>query len=281
MRLSRSFMAAALVAGLSGVSFGQISGKVTLKGDPPDMPKIKAMEAVAQCMALHKDPVYEDSVVVSEKNEIANVIVFIKPAEGKKLGGPQKETPAVLDQKGCMYTPHVLAVQSGQPITVKNSDPFLHNVHALCIDNAAFNFAQVKPEDKKIEPFKDVETFQIKCDVHPWMKAIVRVFDNPYFGTTDEAGKYTIDTKGLPDGTYTVQAWQEVYHDSQPQQVEVKGGKAAKPVDFVFTAKGGKAEAQPMKEVHIAGIAQPTAGGEQADCCSDEKSTAAKATAKK
>ena len=73
------------------------------------------------------------------------------------------------------------------------------------------------------------------------MKAIIRVFDNPYFAVTNEKGDYTIDTKGLADGTYTVQAWQEVYHDSQPQQVEIKGGKATKPVDFKFQAKGGKA----------------------------------------
>jgi plastocyanin len=271
MRLSRSLLAGVFVAGFSSVCFGQITGSVVLKGDPPDMPQIKAMAAVAQCAELHKDPVFEDSVVVGDKNELANVIVFIKPAAGQALKGPQKETPAVLDQKGCMYTPHVIAVQVGQPITVRNSDPFLHNVHALSIDNAAFNFAQVAVGDKKIEPFKEVETFQIKCDVHPWMKAIVRVFDNPYFAVTDEKGKFSVDTKGLPDGTYTVQAWHEVYHDSAPQQVEVKGGKAAKPADFTFTAKGGKAEAAPLKQVHIAGLVQETAGGAQAECCTDEK----------
>src|SRR5579859_6644708 len=98
MQLSRSLLVAALVAGFSSVSFGQIAGKVMLKGDPPDMPQIKAMAAVAQCVALHKDPVFEDSVVVSDKNELANVIVFIKPAAGQALKGPQKETPAELDQ---------------------------------------------------------------------------------------------------------------------------------------------------------------------------------------
>ena len=73
------------------------------------------------------------------------------------------------------------------------------------------------------------------------MKAIIRVFDNPYFAVSNEQGNYSIDTTGLPDGTYTVQAWQEVYHDSKPQQVEIKGGKAAKPVDFKYDAKSGKA----------------------------------------
>jgi len=101
---------------LCSVSFGQIAGKVLLQGDPPEMPQIKAMAAVAQCADLHKDPVYEDSIVVSDKNEIQNVIVFIKPARGKDAGGPEEETPVVMDQKGCMYTPHVVAVEIGQPV---------------------------------------------------------------------------------------------------------------------------------------------------------------------
>ena len=264
--------AAALLAGMSSFSYGQITGKVMLKGEPPEMPQIKAMQAVAQCADLHKDPVYEDTLVVSDKNEVANVIVFIKPAEGKTLTGPKRETPAVIDQKGCMYAPHVLAVQIGQPVTVKSADPFLHNVHALTIDNPAFNFAQVNVNEKKIEPFTTVETFQIKCDVHPWMKAVVRVFDHPYFATTDETGKFTIDTKGLADGTYTLQAWQEVYHDSKPQQIEVKGGKVAKPVEFTYEAKAAKAQADPLKQVHVAGLILPTAGT-AADCCTDEKAT--------
>ena len=240
MRL-KVFLSVLALSALSALSQAQITGKVTLVGDPPDMPQIKAMQQVGQCAALHKDPVYEDSVVASDKNELANVIVFIKPAEGQALKGPQNTTPVVLDQKGCMYSPHVIAVQTGQPVVVRNSDGFLHNVHALSIDNPSFNFAQVVVGDKTIDPFKVVETFQIKCDVHPWMKAIIRVFDNPYFAVTNETGNYTIDTKGLPDGTYTVQAWQEVYHDSKPQQVEVKGGKSSKPVDFKFEAKAGKA----------------------------------------
>lgn len=270
MRTTAWLYAAALSAGLCTASFGQISGKVTLEGTPPDMPEIKAVQSVPQCKEMHKDPVYEDNVLVGDHGELQNVIVFIKPAEGQKLEGPKLEKPAVLDQKGCMYTPHVIAVEVGQPVDVKNSDPFLHNVHALSIDNPGFNFAQVNVGEKQIQPFTTPETFQVKCDVHPWMKAVVRVFDNPYFATTGEDGKYTIDTKGLADGTYTVQAWHEVYHDSAPQQVEVKGGKASKPVDFKFQAKAGKAEARPMKEVHLASIKGTSA------CCETTKIATAK-----
>jgi plastocyanin len=238
MRLSALLSATALSAAMCTASLAQISGKVTLQGTPPDAAEIKGIAAVPQCKDLHKDPVYDDTIIVGDKGELANVIVFIKPAEGQKLEGPQRTEKVVLDQKGCMYSPHVLAVETNQPVVVKNSDPFLHNVHSYALDNPTFNFAQVMTGEKKLQPFTAVETFQLKCDVHPWMKSVVRVFDNPYFATTGEDGKFTIDTKELKDGTYTVQAWHEVYKDSEPQTVEVKGGKAAKEVDFTFKVAG-------------------------------------------
>ena len=274
MRFNPRLCAAALSATMCSASFGQITGKVMLQGTPPNMPQITAIASVPQCAALHKDPVYEDSVLTGDNGELQNVIVFLKAADGQKLTGPQKVTPAELDQKGCMYAPHVLAVEINQPVIVKNSDGFLHNVHSMSIDNPQFNFAQFNGA-KPIQPFTTVETFQLKCDVHPWMKAIVRVFDNPYFAVTGEDGKFAIDTKGLPDGTYTVQAWHEVYHDSAPQQVEVKGGKASKPVEFTYHAKAAKAEANTMKTVYLA-----SADGTAA-CCDAPKSAAAKVAAAK
>lgn len=271
MRLSAWLCATALWAGLCTASFAQISGKVTLDGTPPDMPQVKGISSVPQCAALHKDPVYDDSVVAGDKGELANVIVFIKPAEGQKLEGPQKTDPAVLDQKGCMYTPHVLAVETNQPVVARNSDAFLHNIHSMAIDNPAFNFAQFAG-DKQLPQFTAVETFTMKCDVHPWMKAVIRVFDNPYFAVSNEDGKYTIDTKGLKDGTYTVQAWHEVYKDSEPQAVEVKDGKAAKEVDFKFKAQKS-ASAAPDKTLHLVSLTKSE------DCCSDESKTAKTARA--
>ena len=259
----------ALSAGLCTASFGQITGKVTFDGNPPEMPEIKAIAAVPQCAMIHKDPVYDDSVLVGDKGEFANVIVFIKPDKDGDLKGPQVTKPAVLDQKGCMYTPHVLAVEVGQPVDVKNSDPFLHNIHSLAIDNMAFNFAMPTVGEKKLDPFTAVETFQIKCDVHPWMKAIVRTFEHPYFAVTDEAGKYTIDTKGLKDGSYTLAFWQEKYQDLGTQKIDVKGGKAT--ADLKYKPAAGKAEAPQYKTIHLA-----SASGAPA-CCADKQGKTAMA----
>ena len=134
------------------------------------------------------------------------------------------------------HTSHVIAAQIGQPVMVRNSDGFLHNVHALSIDNPSFNFAQVAAGDKPIPPFTTVETFQIKCDVHPLMQAYIGVFSHPFFATTGPDGKFTIS--GLDPGTYTITAWQERL-GTQTATVTVAANASAT-ANFKFTTPGGK-----------------------------------------
>lgn len=253
---------------MASISFGQVAGKVTLTGKIPEMPEISLIKGVPDCAKQHKDPVYEEKVVAGDKGELANVVVYVKTPEGKSLGKVPTE-PAVLDQKGCVYSPHVVALMVGQTFQVTNSDPFLHNVHTLSIDNNAMNFGQPTVGKKNVEPFKAMETFKVKCDVHNWMVAWVAVLDNPYFAVTsadDKAiGTYKIDTKDLPDGEYTFVAWQEMY-GTEEQKATVTGGKAT--VNFTFNADK-KAQATPVKELHL-GVAA---------CCtpkSDGKSVASR-----
>jgi plastocyanin len=242
--------ALALSAGMCSASFGQVTGKVTLKGKAPEMAEIAGIKNAPDCAKMHKDPVFEETVITGDKGELANVVVSVKVPEGKDLG-TTPTTPVMIDQKGCVYSPHVVAVAVGQPVTVKNSDSTLHNVHSLAIDNPAFNFGQPTVGQKKIEPFKTEENFKIKCDVHPWMACWVRVVNNPYFAVTssdDKAiGTYSIDAKGLPDGEYTFVAWHEKY-GTQEQKGKVAGGKAV--VDFTFDTEK-KAAAPAAKELKV------------------------------
>lgn len=246
--------AAALSAGVCTVSFGQLAGKVTLAGNPPEMKQVSGISAVPQCAQLHKDPVYEETVVAGDKGELANVIVFIKEAKPGDLKCPTLTTPATLTQKGCMYAPHVLAVEIGQPVIVINGDAFLHNVHCDAAANKPFNFIQMTAGQNRLEPFKAEETLQIKCDVHPWMRSIVRVFDHPYFAVTGEDGKFAIDTKALKDGSCVVCAWHEFYKDSEPQTIEIKGGKAAKDLSFTYQANA-KPQAPALPDAHLSSAA--------------------------
>src|SRR5688500_622780 len=229
---------------VSSLAFAEIKGKVTLDGKPPEMKEID-MSAVKECAAQHADPVTEQTVVADDKGNLANVIVAIKKEEGKDLPGEAPSEPAVLDQKGCMYEPHAIAMMAGQEMVVKNSDTFLHNVHALSTVNPPFNFGQpTKDEEgKKLGPDapKAAEYFRVKCDVHPWMSAYIGVFEHPFFAVTKEDGSYEIKTDGLPDGEYTVTFWHEKFASETPieEKVEIKGGKAEK--DYKFKAEAAAA----------------------------------------
>src|SRR5688572_30284055 len=220
MKLRAALSAAVLAVGIGGgFAAADVTGTVKFEGKAPPRKPIN-MAGVAQCAQLHKQPVLEESLVVGKGGELANVVVSLK---NPPAGGKAPAEPAVFDQKGCQYSPHVLPVMVGQKILVKNSDPFLHNVHGLPEENPGFNFGQNNIDPgKAIPPMKTAEYFRVKCDVHPWMSAWFAVFNHPYFGVTDATGKFTI--KGVPDGEHEVVLWHEKLGESEGK-VTVKGGK--------------------------------------------------------
>jgi NADH-quinone oxidoreductase subunit N len=211
-------------------SGGGVSGVVKLDGPPPQMAKID-MSGVAQCAQQHSTPVYQETVVTGADGGLANVVVSIRKEEGVALPSVPPGAPAVLDQHGCQYVPHVVALMKDQPLLVRNSDPFLHNVHTLPEKNEGENKAQpnVDPGSRLKTP-KEAEYFRVKCDVHPWMGAWVAVLDNPYFAVTDKDGKFALP-KGLADGEYTLVAWHEKF-GTQQAKVTVKDGAGT--ANFVF-----------------------------------------------
>ena len=141
--------------------------------------------------------------------DLQNVFVFIKTGLGSRVYAPDT-TPVVLDQKGCHYVPHVIAVSVGQPIEVHNSDMTMHNVHPepIAIGNHESDITQA-PHGKPVDvAFQQPETMMaVRCNNHPWMEAFINVADNPFYAITDASGHYEIH--GLPPGTYTLGAAHE------------------------------------------------------------------------
>ena len=236
----RTWMLTMTLGLCSAPAFAQVTGTVKFDGTAPEPAQID-MSTTKECADQHPDGVFDESLLVND-GKIQNVVVSIKAAEGKELKGEVPKTPVKLDQKGCQYVPHVAAMMVGQEMVVANSDPFLHNVHSLALDNPAFNFGQPTVDPgKKIEPMKEEERFKIKCDVHPWMAAQISVFKHPYFAITKKDGTFEIPTAGLPDGEYTVLFWQEKFGDKEKDgekdraaKVTVKDGKGK--VDYTFKA---------------------------------------------
>src|SRR5215471_8935053 len=108
-------------------SAGDVTGTITLKGTPPKEKDITPLKDDPTCGKLHTDMPTTHFYVVGSKGELADVVVSV---QGVKPTAASAE-PAILDQKGCEYTPQILAVHTGQKIMVKNSDPVLHNIHDL------------------------------------------------------------------------------------------------------------------------------------------------------
>ena len=180
-------------------------GRVTLSGTPPAEKVIDfSGPSEATCGKLHPVPVQTRHYIVGSAGELANVFVYVK--EGAPRSSPKGNSP-FLDQTGCLYQPYVIGAMTGQKIAFINSDPFMHNVHALpkVPGNQPFNLAQVTKGQINTKKFDQAEVLvRIQCDVHPWMFAYVGVVDNPYFAVTDKDGKFTINN--LPPGKYIVEA---------------------------------------------------------------------------
>lgn len=235
MRRTLVGIVALMGVGLAPAHAQSVTGTVTYAGKVPVLKPI-AMDGDPVCAKKHTTPVQNEMLVLGTGNTMGNIMVSVTkglPA-GKTFAAPK--TAAVIDQKGCQYAPHVLAVMVNQPVKLRNSDGLLHNVHALPKVNKEFNMAMPANRLEADETFtKEEGVFQMKCDVHPWMQAFIRVYSHPYYAVTKADGKFEI--KGLDPGTYTIEAWHERLG---VQTATVTVAKGAAPVNFTFKAPAAK-----------------------------------------
>lgn len=206
---------------------GAIAGVVTFEGEAPAREPIN-MDSDPYCT---KQPANAtETVLVGEGSGLQNVFVYVKDGLGNRVF-PVPSTAAVLDQKGCRYTPHVLGIQVGQTLEILSSDNTLHNVHAVPEQNREFNKAHQQAGIRHTHVFSTREVMvPFKCDVHRWMNAYVGVLDHPFYAVTGGNGRFEL--KGLPPGTYTVEAWHEKL-GTQTQMITI-GETQTSDVSFAF-----------------------------------------------
>lgn len=201
-----------LVASVSSAIAADVTGKVSLKGTPPPEKELPLDAACGKLWPNEKPKTR--FYVVGADQALGDVFVYLK-ADGLKGAAPTK--PALLDQKGCEYIPYVLGAQTGQKILVRNSDPVLHNVHAIPggkSGNKEFNLAQMAGGKDIERAFDHPEIFvRFKCDVHIWMFAYVGVLPHPYYAVTGQDGRYKIE--GVPPGKYTLVAFHRKAHGTE------------------------------------------------------------------
>jgi len=228
-----AFMHSAPTVGASAT--GQIVGTVKLDGPAPHQKPIDMSKDPACAQAHGGAPVMAENVVVGANGGLANVVVYISQGLTGNEAAISSQL-ATIDQKGCVYVPHVVALNPGQKMTVLNSDKTAHNIHpqpSPTGGNAQWNKSQTVGAGPIEVAWTNQEVaIPVKCNIHPWMRGYIAVVKGP-FDLTSDAGSFKLDN--VPPGSYTVTAWQETY-GTQTQKVTVAAGKPAT-TDFAFKAK--------------------------------------------
>ena len=235
---------------------GTISGTIAYAGAAPVAKKI---DTSADPVCGQKNPNLETDDNIVKDGKLANVFVYVKDGTiaGSKITEYTFATPsteATLDQNGCHYAPHVLALQVNQKLKITNSDPTQHNIHPQPKNNPEWNQTQANGAPPIEKTFNRAEILiPVKCNQHPWMKAYIGVLKHPFFAVSKPDG--TFEIKGLPPGTYTVAAWHEggATGTEKTMQVTVAAGGAAK-ADFSFgaaTAAGEKSSLEMMPALDL------------------------------
>ncbi|OGH62373.1 MAG: hypothetical protein A3G34_12265 [Candidatus Lindowbacteria bacterium RIFCSPLOWO2_12_FULL_62_27] len=198
---------------------GIVSGAVTYKGKgrPANLKVDHDLEVCG------KHPIRDESLLVAADGGLANAVVWL---EGVSGGKEMPTSEAAMDQSGCAYVPHVLAIGVGQKILFKNSDAVLHNINSFPKENRPLNLSllaagQGRPLKRS---FPLADEIKVTCDAHKWMSAWIVVRDNPYFAVTDSKGRYKI--ADIPPGKYRLVVWHETAGRMQ-KDIVVQPKKAA------------------------------------------------------
>lgn len=180
---------------------GVLTGTVRFVGPPPRLEPL----AVNKNRDVCGERVPSEALVVAPGGGVRGAVVML---EGVRRGKrPQGEV--LLDNRRCLFVPHVAATGPGGRVRVKNSDPILHNTHGLLGKPTVFNLAL--PNQGQVVDISRRLTrpgvVRVLCDAHPHMFAWLIVHDSPYVAVTDDRGAYRID--GIPPGPYRVSLWHE------------------------------------------------------------------------
>jgi hypothetical protein len=215
---------------------GKISGTVKLEGTAPHMKGID-MSKDPYCSKYHANsPAQLELVVVGKNGGLENVVLYLSQGLSADAASQKSSAQPVFDQKGCMYTPHVIAMNPGEDYKVTTSDQTAHNIHPEpnpMTGNIPWNRSQPPGAQPIVQSWKAEEVaIPVKCNIHPWMHGYHVVVKGPY-AITDDSGNFTIEN--VPPGSYTVTSWQETY-GTQTQKVTVAGGQTAT-ANFTYKAK--------------------------------------------
>lgn len=200
---------------------GTVTGTIHFEGTPPQMRNINMID-VPNCAKMHSTPVTTEGMVPGDNGTLQNVVVYLQ-GDFRSYSFPQAGAPAKVEQHGCVYSPHVVAVITGDSLQVSNEDQVTHNINAMSQFRQGWNETQVPGSAPVLRQLVHEEIpMTVKCNMHPWMRFYLVVLSHPYFQVTGKDGQFSL--RNVPPGNYTLTAWHETYGTKkqaitvQPQQ---------------------------------------------------------------
>jgi plastocyanin len=169
-------------------------------------------------LALLAIPVTGRVRVTGRTGGSANAAVVYAESLGSNVR-PQ-EGRFTLRQIKKAFQPRLLVVPVGSTVQFPNEDSLFHNVFSLNKPEP-FDLGQYRSGQSKNWTFTAPGTYNVFCNIHPQMAAMILVVPTSYIAQVDAGGNYKLD---LPAGRYRITA---VSERAQPVSTEVTVGSTA------------------------------------------------------
>lgn len=199
---------------------GSIEGRVVFTGKTIPHPTVIENGTDPQSCGVEQS--FEDLLVSKENRGIQNVILSLAN-EAFRLKPRPPGGKLVLDNRKCRFDPHVAVLTAGSTVEAINSDAIFHTTHLYSGPSSRNLSLHVGGKARHV--LQRPGFVIVKCDIHGWMKAFIRVDNHPFHAVSDADGKFQI--RGIPEGSYTLEVWHE-YYGEQKLAVTVRGGKTAR-----------------------------------------------------
>jgi hypothetical protein len=198
---------------------GNLKGQVVWKGEIPARRPIDLGDHPDKVACAKEGALIDEDLLINPKSRgVKDVFVWILPEQHPRntpfptqLIAAEKESlsteEVIIDVKCCRFEPHVLAAREGQSLVLKNSSELTHNPSWFSLSNARITPKAMAPKRQDTHNYLRAEpaSITVRCSIHPWMKATIRVFDHPYYALTDADGKFEIP--GAPGGAFRIYYW--------------------------------------------------------------------------
>lgn len=192
-----------------GTGWGGLRGRIVIEGDVPTPEPLDITKDQEVCGTLG---LRDESLLVDPSTKgIRHVMIWLESREPVPIHPELEQSkPAEfeMDNRDCRFEPHMLAIRTGVPLLIRNSDPLAHNAAVYVRRNQPFS--EVVPATGPLKKsFSKAEALpvQVNCSIHPWMQAWILILDHPYAVATNEKGEFSL--KNIPAGKWKFRFWHE------------------------------------------------------------------------